>query len=736
MKPFFLIFKGLTAPHQSRLLKSNDHFDGCTSFPFFVNRSYYCVDCERGFNTNDRTNHTCQGRCCSACGRFDCQDYVRGTRPTDYCTLCHCKFYGAYCKRHHVVTKQCQSVKTCLKCQAQYTVVPDRRHKCGHAKCPVCQEWVSIQDHKCYIQPVEEDEEPEPTEEGGGCMVEPPPPLFVYADFEAMQNGEGVFVANLLCYSSSEEATIHVLDGEDCALQFLHDLDDLTEVPDRDDEREILVVFHNLKGFDGMFILHELYQQQREVADQLTVGAKVLSFKSGPLKFIDSLSFLPMPLASFPSTFNLTELKKGFFPHLFNTPDNQQYVGRIPDLEFYDPDGMMAKRKEELTRSHTDQVRRNVSFHFQQEMIDYCKSDVALLKAGCEAFQQEFERQAGFNPMAKCIAIVSACNLYWRKHHLTRNNIAVEPLGGWRGAKVNQSLKALQWLYYQQHQIPKQGASADRIRHAHNGGEQSFRTIVDAYFVDGYDPLICTVYEFHGCLYHGCPRCYPSRRHYAVPERSVEELYQATLCKRMALLRADYTVIEMWECEWDRLVDSEPAVSQFLRSFDLVAPWEPREAFFGGRTGAVALHAVAGEGEEIPYVDVTSLYPWVNKNCPYPIVHLQITTQPVDQSLGSYFGIPTVDILPPAGLFHPVLPVRSGQKLTFPLCRSCVQEEQAKPLLTRTHYCPHSDADRTLRGTWSWSKLWKRGTPWSRSTKSGIFRPSNAEQVSSMSIPG
>ena len=125
-----------------------------------------------------------------------------------------------------------------------------------------------------------EDEEPEPTEEGGGCMVAPPPPLFVYADFEAMQNAEGVFVANLLCYSSSEDTTIHVLDGEDCAQQFLHDLDDLTDVPDREDQRTILVVFHNLKGFDGMFILHELYQQQRGVEDQLTVGAKVLSFKT------------------------------------------------------------------------------------------------------------------------------------------------------------------------------------------------------------------------------------------------------------------------------------------------------------------------------------------------------------------------------------------------------------------------------------------------------------------------
>ena len=540
-------------------------------------------------------------------------------------------------------------------------------------------------------------------------MVEPPPPLFVYADFEAMQNAEGVFVANLLCYSSSEEATIHVLDGEGCAQQFLHDLDDLFDVQDRDDEREILVLFHNLKGFDGMFILHELYQQQREVVDQLTVGAKVLSFKSRPLKLMDSLCFLAMPLASFPSTFNLTELKKGFFPHLLNTPNHQQYVGRIPDLEFYDPDGMMAKKKGELTRWHADQVRRNVPFHFQQEMIEYCKSDVALLKAGCEAFQHEFERQAGLNPMAKCIPIASACNLYWRKHHLTPNTIAVEPLGGWRGANVNQSLKALQWLYYQEHQIPKQGASADRICHFGNGGEQSVRTIADTYFVDGYDPLTSTVYEFHGCLYHGCPRCYPSRqaKHYAVPDRSVEELYQATLSKRMALLRAGYTVIEMWECEWDQLVDTNEGVQRFLRSFDLVAPLEPREAFFGDRTGAVTLHAVAGEGEEIRYVDVTSLYPWVNKNCPYPIRHPQIITQPVDQSLGSYFGIATVDILPPAGLFHPVLPVRSGNKLTFPLCRTCVQEEQGKPMLSRNHCCPHSDADRTLRGTWCTPELVK-----------------------------
>ena len=132
-------------------------------------------------------------------------------------------------------------------------------------------------------------------------------------------------------------------------------------------------------------------------------------------------------------------------------------------------------------------------------------------------------------------------------------------------------------LLYQEQQIPKQGASADRIRHVRNGGEQSVRTIVDSYFVEGCDPLTHTLYEFHGFLYHGCPRCYPNRRakHYATPDRTVEELYQATLSKRMALLRAGYTVLETWECEWDRLVDNEPAVSQFLHSFDLVPPGTP-----------------------------------------------------------------------------------------------------------------------------------------------------------------
>ena len=701
MHPFLLIFKGPPAPNQIHLLKSNEHFDGCTSFPAITDRSYYCLDCEKGFNSNDKDHHTCNGKRCTACARFNCQDYVAGTQPTDYCTHCNTKFFGPSCKGHHFDTKQCQTHKTCKNCQAVYMVIKGKRHKCGFSKCPVCTKWVFIADHKCFIQPVVE-EQPEPTEEGGGCMVAPPPPLMVYADIEALQNNESVFQANLLCYSSSEEDTIHVLDGEECVLNFLHELDDLTEVPGNEKQREVIVVFHNLKGFDGMFLIHELYDQQRPVENQITVGAKVLSFKSGTIKFIDSLCFLPMPLASFATTFNLRELKKGFFPHLFNIPAHQNYVGRIPDLEFFDPDSLSTEKKEELVHWYGKQVAQNVVFDFKKELISYCKSDVQLLKQGCEKFQEEFATHAGFNPMVACFTIASACNLYWRKNHLPSNTIAVEPLQGWRGANVNYSLKCLQWLYFMEAQIPKQGASCDRIKHKRNGGEQQVRTSTNVYFVDGLDSYTATVYEFHGCIYHGCTNCYPNRdiKHHAAPDRTVEELYRATLEKRMNLLRAGYKVIEIWEHQWDQQVQTNEAVKRFLSSFELVAPLQPRDAFFGGRTGAVALHSVAGEGEEIRYCDITSLYPWVNKNCCYPVGHPQIITQPGDQSIQSYFGLALVDILPPSGLFHPVLPVRVGGKLFFPLCRSCVEEEKAKPLLQRCHYCTHTDAQRMLRGTW------------------------------------
>ena len=44
--------------------------------------------------------------------------------------------------------------------------------------------------------------------------------------------------------------------------------------------------------------------------------------KVGNKRFIDSYLFIPVPLASFPTTFGLAELKKGHFPHLLSSPES------------------------------------------------------------------------------------------------------------------------------------------------------------------------------------------------------------------------------------------------------------------------------------------------------------------------------------------------------------------------------------------------------------------------------
>ena len=72
-------------------------------------------------------------------------------------------------------------------------------------------------------------------------------------------------------------------------------------------------------------------------------------------------------------------------------------------------------RDETLELTTTWHDKQGVKLDMQKELESYCRSDVALLMAGCEAFVKQFKSKAGFNPFEKCATIASACNLYWRR---------------------------------------------------------------------------------------------------------------------------------------------------------------------------------------------------------------------------------------------------------------------------------------------------------------------------------
>ena len=79
-----------------------------------------------------------------------------------------------------------------------------------------------------------------------------------------------------------------------------------------------------------------------------------------------------IPLSAFPKTFLLTELKKGYFPHKFNIPENQEYVGPIPAQDYYMPETMSRKARQEFETWHQEQRDNDVVFDFQKELVAYC----------------------------------------------------------------------------------------------------------------------------------------------------------------------------------------------------------------------------------------------------------------------------------------------------------------------------------------------------------------------------
>ena len=390
------------------------------------------------------------------------------------------------------------------------------------------------------------------------------PTLHVFFDIEAIQD-TGKHVSNLLIAESENDDRPFRFKGEHCIRDFLEWLDTLTE----EDKCPVTMIVHNFQGYDGYFVVEE-YHKQHRIVEQLRSGAKLLQVTFDCIRFIDSLSlsFFQFPLSQFPKTFGLTELKKGFFPLLFYRPENQDYVGPIPNKDWFMPESMKVEMLNEFIKWHNLQVENHTPCDFQQELIEYCESDVKLLKEGCLKFKHLFEKTSDFNPFDH-ITIASACNRDLRQNRMIPDTIASEPLQGWR-MKANQSKVALEWLHWQEHCLRESLDTQHletigiRIQHAANQGE--YRIPNSRYSVDGYDAHTNTVYEFQGCFWHGCPDCYPNRseNHRRLEDRSKNEVYCCTQKKLQFLRDKGFNTVVEWGCQWENIKKEREDVKAFV----------------------------------------------------------------------------------------------------------------------------------------------------------------------------
>ncbi|CAB4025196.1 DNA polymerase, partial [Paramuricea clavata] len=198
------------------------------------------------------------------------------------------------------------------------------------------------------------------------------------------------------------------------------------------------------------------------------VGPKV-SFSVHARRWLttDSLCFIPMKLAAFPKTFGLTELQKGYFPPFFNRAENQDYVGPLPNLKFYDPDGMNTDDHENFYTWYIDLSKRQYEFDFQAEILRYCQSDVDILHHCCLELRKLFHQITDVDPFATCLTIASACNLVFRKTFLQENTITVIPPCGYK-PENKQSVIALKMVAW----VTQHNNIA--IHHARNHGERQW----------------------------------------------------------------------------------------------------------------------------------------------------------------------------------------------------------------------------------------------------------------------
>ena len=293
----------------------------------------------------------------------------------------------------------------------------------------------------------------------------------------------------------------------------------------------------------------------------------------------------------------MDELKKGYFPHYFNKECNKNYVGSIPSKKHYGYNQMKPDERTSFLKWYDDHVSENYVFDFQKEILEYCLSDVDILRRGVMKLRKGFIQLENIDPL-RYIMITSICMTIYCSNYMPKKTIAIIP----EYAKTdNFSKMSIMWLNYM---------SKDKnIQHALYGGEKELTIGDKTYKVDGFCEETNTVYEFYGCFWHGYPSCYKSNIVNSKNQKDMGTLNDQTIEKRETIKKAGYKHVSIYECQLTKNKDFQKFTKNFTQ--EVVEPLNPRDAFYGRRTNATKLLYNFKDNECGCYVDFCSLYPTV-----------------------------------------------------------------------------------------------------------------------------
>ena len=122
-----------------------------------------------------------------------------------------------------------------------------------------------------------------------------------------------------------------------------------------------------------------------------------------------------------------------------------------------------------------------------------------------------------------------------------------------------------------------------------------------------------TVFQYHGCFFHGCPECYTTERD--VPYKqypSLSEKYQNTIEISNGIINASYVLEEMWDCEWRTVKKSIKLDNSYLYPTETIYKMTEAEVLEhvknGNIFGAVVVDIQVPQELENYFSEVTPIF--------------------------------------------------------------------------------------------------------------------------------
>ncbi len=193
----------------------------------------------------------------------------------------------------------------------------------------------------------------------------------------------------------------------------------------------IYAYFFNLSGYDGRILVSYLkdFAPEGFMKDTsfLMDGNRIKRIDCNGLTFLDSRCHLGGALADLPATYGLKETpSKGIFPYDFCTSANRNYVGPIPDIEYFGIHKLRGQAKIDRFTWWNDERRAcgENGWSMKEKLMEYFLPDLRIQADGFRMYAETCVKAGFLSP----IGVTTLPGLAWKTFkelYMEENSIAI-----------------------------------------------------------------------------------------------------------------------------------------------------------------------------------------------------------------------------------------------------------------------------------------------------------------------